>query len=161
MSGSRPAFIFDFEWRTTLFVLLLTPLMLSLGFWQLQRADEKAALAASFDARQLAGPRPLSTLWEAQGDELAYAPVAFEGRFLPTQYLLLDNRIQGGKFGYEVVGILVLEEGGSVLVNRGWIAGDASRQILPDVPVVHGKIEVRGHVYVSPGQPYLLGEQAL
>ena len=37
---------FDPEWRTTLFTLVLVPLMTWLGFWQLQRAEEKTVMAA-------------------------------------------------------------------------------------------------------------------
>ena len=43
---------FDFEWRITLFTLVLLPLLISLGFWQLQRAEEKAQLAAAFELQQ-------------------------------------------------------------------------------------------------------------
>ena len=34
----------ELDWRTTLATALLLPTLLSLGFWQLDRADEKAAL---------------------------------------------------------------------------------------------------------------------
>ena len=44
MSGKKTGLHFDFEWRITVFTAVMVPLMLSLGFWQLQRADEKASL---------------------------------------------------------------------------------------------------------------------
>jgi len=53
---------FDFEWRITLFTLLLLPLLISLGFWQLQREDEKRALAAAFERQQALPPAPLASL---------------------------------------------------------------------------------------------------
>ena len=40
---------FDFEWRTSLAVVLLLPLLLALGAWQLQRADEKRELLETFN----------------------------------------------------------------------------------------------------------------
>jgi surfeit locus 1 family protein len=93
---------------------------------------------------------------------LAYVPVRIEGTFLPEQYFLVDNQVRGGQVGYEVLGILQLPgAAGSVLVNRGWIAGDADRQSLPVVPVVEGPVEITGHVYVAPDAPYLLAEQQL
>lgn len=161
MTGTQSGLKFDLEWRITLFTVLLVPLMIGLGFWQLQRAQEKSVLAAAFEARQKQAPAPLATLWDQPASVLGYVPVEVSGTFLPDQYFLLDNRISGGKFGYEVLGILQLGQGGSVLVNRGWIAGDGARLVLPQVPEVTGEVEIKGHVYVSPGKPYLLEEQQL
>jgi cytochrome oxidase assembly protein ShyY1 len=155
-------FIFDPEWRISLFTALLVPLMVFLGFWQLQRADEKAALADAWEQRRQQPPAPLDKLWSVPGDSLAYRPVQFTGRFLQDEYFLLDNRIHDGRFGYEVLGILQLaERSGFVLVNRGWLAGDPARLVQPRVPVVGDRVTVSGHVYVAPGAPYLLAEQKL
>ncbi|HBM82560.1 MAG TPA: SURF1 family protein, partial [Halieaceae bacterium] len=41
-------------------------------------------------------------------------------------------------------------------VNRGWVASDPARLALPDVPEPTGVSRVTGHLYVSPGAPYLL-----
>jgi surfeit locus 1 family protein len=162
MSQMATGFRFDPEWRITLFTVVLIPLMVGLGFWQLQRAEEKAALSASWEQRQAEGPVALSELWSEPPGSLAYRPVKLSGTFLQDQYFLLDNKIHGGRFGYEVVAILQLSgNGGTVLVNRGWIAGDPARLELPQVPVVAGQAELTGHVYVAPGAPYLLAEQQL
>jgi cytochrome oxidase assembly protein ShyY1 len=153
---------FDFEWRITLFTLIMTPLMLSLGVWQLERADEKAAIASSFEERQRQSPVPVSDLWAQPAAALAYVPVQVSGHYIADQYFLLDNQIHNGKFGYQVLNVLRLSNSaGSVLVNRGWIAGDAGRRGLPNVPVIAGPVSVIGQVYVAPGKPYLLAEQQL
>jgi surfeit locus 1 family protein len=166
MSAGKLEFRFDAEWRITLFTAVLVPLMIGLGFWQLQRAEEKAALAMAFEERQEQPPTPLSALWDKPGESLAYTPVRLSGQFVPDAYFLLDNQMRGGQFGYEVLGVLRLSgtDGGtegSVLVNRGWIAGDAARQSLPVVPAVEGPVDITGYVYVAPGAPYLLAEQHL
>ena len=162
MPASSAGFQFDPEWRITLFCLVFVPLMIGLGFWQLQRAQEKAALATAWEERQAQPPAPLSALVSTPAADLAYAPVQLDGSFLAEEYFLLDNRIQHGQFGYEVLGILQLADGsGSAVVNRGWIAGDASRRTLPRVPSVPGRVTITGHVYVSPGAPYQLAEQQL
>ena len=158
MAGLR----FDTEWRITLFTLVMVPLLVGLGFWQLQRAEEKAALMASFEARQQQRPVPLPTLWDKTAETLAYAPVQLSGEFAPNAYFLLDNQVRRGQVGYEVIGILELaDDQGRVLVNRGWIAGDAARRTLPAVPAVEGPVTITGHVYVAPGTPFLLAEQQL
>ncbi|CAA0114958.1 Uncharacterised protein [Halioglobus japonicus] len=161
MDEPKTGFHFDFEWRIALFTAILVPLMISLGFWQLHRAEEKGAMAAAFDAREQQLPAPLASLWEQSEESLAYAPVRLHGRFLPDAYFLLDNQMREGQVGYEVLGVMQLQSGDSVLVNRGWVAGTADRQTLPLVPAVEGPVEITGHLYVAPGTPFLLAEQQL
>lgn len=162
MSGKKTGLHFDFEWRITVFTAVMVPLMLSLGFWQLQRADEKAALASSFEERQRQRPASIADLWGGSAESLAYVPVRVSGNYLADQYFLLDNQIHNGTFGYQVLNVLQLSDSaGSVLVNRGWIAGDSGRRTLPQVPVVEGSVNIIGQVYVAPGEPYLLAEQQL
>lgn len=162
MSGEKTGLHFDLEWRITLFTVVMVPLMFSLGLWQLQRADEKAALASSFETRQQQRPASVSELWEQSAESLAYVPARVSGNYVAGQYFLLDNQIHNGKFGYQVLNVLLLAGSkDSVLVNRGWIAGDSSRRVLPDVPVIEGPVDVAGQVYVAPGKPYLLAEQQL
>jgi surfeit locus 1 family protein len=155
---------FDFEWRITLFTLILLPMMISLGFWQLQRAEEKSALAQAFELKQRRPPAPLDTITAKTPGELAYLPVALSGHYRQEQYLLLDNRMHQGRFGNEVLAVFELDSGDLVLVNRGWVAADPSRQVMPEVPGVtrvRVPVTITGHVYVSPGEPYLLADEAI
>ncbi|TXS93692.1 SURF1 family protein [Parahaliea maris] len=152
----------DLEWRTTLFTLVLLPVLVSLGFWQLQRAEEKRELAAMFAERQAQAPAPLEQLWGLSPDQLAYRPALLTGEFDPDHYLLLDNRIHQGQFGYEVIALLRLPDGErAVWVNRGWVAGDPARRSLPGVVQPAGTQRIHGAIYVAPGEAYLLGEQQL
>ncbi|KZX58146.1 hypothetical protein A3709_01370 [Halioglobus sp. HI00S01] len=151
---------FDFEWRITLFTLLLLPLLISLGFWQMDRAQEKAALAQAFAAKQASPPAPLTAIDGQSAQALAYLPVSLEGKYR-NEYFLLDNRMQAGKYGNEVLALFELENGELALVNRGWVAADPSRQRLPEVPPAPAAVRLTGHVYVAPGTPYLLADEAL
>ena len=167
MPGLRPARVcavttplrFEPEWRTTLFAALLVPALAGLGVWQLARAEEKAALRAAFEAQQARNPARLAQLAGAPAEELAYLPVQLRGRFLQDRYFLLDNRMQHGRYGNEVVGVFELGDGGLALVNRGWVPADPARRSLPQVPPVPGEVTLRGQIYVAPGKPYLLQEQ--
>ena len=155
---------FDFEWRITLFTLILLPMMISLGFWQLQRADEKAALAQAFELKQQRPPASLESITEKTTGALAYLPVSLTGQYRQEQYLLLDNRMHQGRFGNEVLAVFELDSGDLALVNRGWVAADSSRRDLPDVPgigLARDSVTITGHVYVSPGEPYLLADEAI
>jgi surfeit locus 1 family protein len=162
MPGSWRGIRLDLEWRTTLAIVLLLPLLTGLGFWQLQRADEKASIAAVWEQMQSQPPVPIGQLWHEPAANLAYQQVTLSGEFSGNEYFLLDNRIYAGRFGVEVLGIVELDGGaGLVLVNRGWLAADPARRTLPTVPPVRGRVELTGHVYVAPDAPYMLQDQQM
>ncbi|KUJ83059.1 SURF1 family protein [Microbulbifer flavimaris] len=115
------------NWPVTFLSAGLLPLLLALGFWQLDRAEEKARILATIDGRLGAQPRSPATL-----DELrAYTPVRLMG-FFTGELFYLDNRTRDGKVGYEVLQVFVTG-GERWLVNRGWVAAEPGRQTLPVV----------------------------
>ena len=157
-----------FEWRLTVFTLLLFPGLLYLGFWQLDRAEEKRALALRNAQRQdmvaLSHSelfKPLSqTVLSASGlAELADRKVSVAGYLNSKDYVLIDNRINNGRFGYEVV-VLIATEEGRVPVNLGWIAGDSARRSIPEPDLTEGEVQLAGRVYIPTSTAYLLEPQA-
>jgi surfeit locus 1 family protein len=147
------------DWRTSLFAGLLVPALLSLGVWQLQRAQEKEQLEAVWTERQQGLPQTLPPATTAP-EQLAYRRVALEGELLAERTFLLDNRMRGRRYGQEVLTPLRLADTGAlVLINRGWVAGDPSRRQLPQIVTPAGVQRVFGTVYVSPGAAYTLGAE--
>ena len=146
------------EWRLTAFTLVLLPLLIALGFWQLQRAQEKRQIADSWQQRRSTAAVPLGALRGGPG-ELAWRRIELRGHFLAGRDFLLDNKIHKQQFGYQVLTPFMNEGDQLVLVNRGWLAGDPARRSLPSIPEVQGPRVVTGHVYVAPGEPVLLMEQ--
>jgi surfeit locus 1 family protein len=112
-----------------------------LGRWQLDRADEKRALAAAFAA---AGPSV--ELPDDSGSLPRYQRVTARGRYDTRHQFLLDNRVHEGRPGVQVLTPLVLDGGGAVLVNRGWQPFGRTRQDLPDVAVTEGPRQVTGKI---------------
>lgn len=152
---------FDIEWRTAALTAILLPLLIALGFWQLDREAEKRALESRYASRSGLAPAPLFELPEAPA-ELAYRPVLLRGEFVRDEYLLLDNRLRDGRFGYEVIALFRLEDApGYALVNRGWVAGDSARRSLPRVETPAPGAVIEGQVYLPPDAPFLLAEQEL
>lgn len=152
----------DLDWRTSVVSVLLFPIFIGLGLWQLQRADEKAVISTQWELRRSQSPVPLESLDSANAQLLQYLPVQLSGQFLPAKYFLLDNRIHRGKFGNEVLTVFKLKDSGkAILVNRGWVAADPSRRQEPVIPEIDGPAVITGHVYVSPGEPYLLADMEL
>jgi surfeit locus 1 family protein len=136
----RPAFV------PTVAAMLAFALFIAAGNWQRGRMDQKLALRAQLDAAaaQAAVPLPASADWDAW----RYRPVIAAGTFDAAHQILLDNRIVAGRPGYEVVTPLVLADGRVVLVNRGWIAGGATRDTLPGAPPPAARVTVEGRVNV-------------
>lgn len=123
--------------RITLLTLVALPLLLGLGFWQLDRAAQKQALEAGLARQQAEAPTELT---RANLDELpVYRRVIARGRFDNEHTWLLDNKQRRGRVGYEVITPFELATGGRVLVNRGWLPGTGDRQQLPAVPAVEGE----------------------
>jgi len=147
---------FKFEWRITLLVLFLLPLLIGLGFWQLHRADHNRALVAQAERQRKEAPIFLTELLQKTSsdreknktDAWHLKQVKLRGRWLSNVFLL-ENQIYAERNGYYVFGVMQLEGAGLVLVNRGWVAAPALRSELPTVPPVVLGDEV-GEVYVSP-----------
>jgi len=144
----------DANWKTLLFVILVMPILIKLGFWQLERAEEKITLQARFAQQQMAPPVPLSTL--AVSEKLAYKPVQIFAEIDNNSTILLDNRIFSGRVGYHVLSPALMQNGQTVLVNRGWIAGFLDRRRLPEVPPIYGQVRLLGNIYLPLGEAVTL-----
>ena len=155
--------VFSLEWRITLFTLLLVPALLWLGFWQLDRADEKRQLSDQFDKRIALSPLTLSdalVLANEHLDHLRDRRIQFQGTASTEDYLLLDNKIHRGQFGYEL--ITYVDAGAyRVPVNVGWLAGDPARRFLPDVALPSDPMLWTGRVYAPVERMYTLEDQQI
>lgn len=140
------------------FAALFLPVTIALGFWQLERAEEKQALLSEYQGRELANPVVFNTQDSAVDQQ--YRRVRATGEFINSHTLLLENRIRHGKPGFEVLTPLALGEGQPWLwVNRGWIAGSLDRSQLPKVPDVTGSTTVWGHLYQAIDKPFTVGAE--
>jgi surfeit locus 1 family protein len=157
-AATKPRLSWHSDWRTTLFVVVLVPLFTGLGYWQLERAEEKRAIAELWQQRQAQIPQARD-FPAGDAQELAYSRGRLQGDFIKGKQLLLDKRIYQGRYGVEVLSPFRLEATGAlVLVNRGWVAGDGSRRSLPAITDVAGPQNLTGTVYVPPGEGFSLGE---
>lgn len=116
-------------WLLTIFVAVFFPLFLYLGFWQLNRAQEKAEL----EAQILSGQQSIQSLPE-QGEPVAYQRYSLNGRLDADFAWLLDNRTWQGQAGYEVW-VPLFTESGWFLASLGWLPAGVSRADLPELTV--------------------------
>lgn len=131
-------------WVPTIAAVLLIPAFVALGYWQLQRAEEKRVLQAEYDRRASGPPTRLDAAAQT-AEALQFRQVVASGRYRPEQQVLIDNRVHRGVVGYHVITPLALERGASqVLVNRGWVALGPDRQHLPQIETPAGTVTVTG-----------------
>ena len=123
---------FHSDWRMSLFVVLMLPLVIALGVWQLQRADYKRALEDAYFDQLGALPTPLQ---KQQPDD--FARVSIVGEYREPHYLL-DNQVKNGQPGYWVLSPFESESAGTVLINRGWVAQGRTRADIPELSTPAG-----------------------
>ena len=146
------AYKFSLNYRVLILAIGLLPVLLWLGNWQLQRAAEKESIQATYASRQQQSPAVFDTATlaslEAQAD-LSFLNVRLIGQFDAERWFLLDNRIQNGKVGYEVLNPFITNNGDWLIVNRGWVEAPAKRSELPTVSALpETDVELVGQVYV-------------
>lgn len=133
-------------WQAVLLTLVAAASFVSLGLWQLDRAAQKRALAAAYEQ---GADRTVALTRENLGQLKRYQQVELRGRYDSTRQVLLDNMpslgSQTGRPGYNVWTPLRLEEGGTVLVNRGWVPM-TSRTKAPEVAVDEAPRTVVGRI---------------
>lgn len=123
-------------------------MLLALGFWQLDRAKQKAELQAAFTERFQQPPVPLTGVDPADPAS-RYRRVIAIGRYDSGHQILLDNQLRDGRPGVHVLTPLRLADGAAILVNRGWVALGESRQVPPDLAAPPDIMTVTGWL----GQP--------
>lgn len=142
-------------WAPTAAVAVLLPVFVSLGFWQLRRADEKTELMRQREARQ--GEPALSAAGAFAGGDRRYRRVELDGEFDADHQFLLDNQIYNQQAGYHVLTPLrIAGTGEAVLVNRGWVAVGADRRRLPEVAPGQTRVHLVGMVDHFPGVGFKL-----
>lgn len=137
----------------TLAVAFLLPLLLYLGYWQIERAQEKRVLQAEYDARAT-GPAIQVEPRLQRPAELQFYRVVARGYYETDHQVLIDNRVHQGRVGYDVITPLRLQDSDMrLLVNRGWIPQGEDRSHLPDFETPKGLQEIIG-VATVPSEKY-------
>jgi cytochrome oxidase assembly protein ShyY1 len=144
-----------FDWRLLVFSGVFLPLLVSLGVWQLNRAEEKQVLLEQWqqEAENLAWQDMVS------GDLTSGRPVTLTGMYGSRNWLL-DNRTRDGAPGYEVLTEFRPLEGPPVVINRGWVQAPRTRAELPDIATPEGIFTLEGRISDYPVPPVLVDQPA-
>lgn len=155
-------------WVVLIATLLGMALTARLGWWQLDRAAQKEALQAAItqqSAQAVLRNADWSALLAASANpadlpDWLHRPVQLSGRWQAAHTVYLDNRQMHGRPGFYVLTPLLLEGGGAVVVQRGWVPRNfQDRTALPPIDTPQGLVQVVGRIAAAPTQLYALGTE--
>lgn len=140
------------DWSFIVLILVVAAACIRLGFWQLDRLDQRRAEINRIEARMNNPPVKVSTTVIAPS--FAYIPAYSTGEFDPQQQILLENQSLDGQPGYHLVTPLRFKAAeGGILVDRGWIPfEDGIEGDLEQFEVI-GDVEINGILIPSVDQP--------
>lgn len=154
-------FVFKPNVLPSIITCALLYLMVSLGNWQLDRADYKGNLQSIIEDRQSIEPVSLNSLISKKQEDWLYHPVSASGEFDTEHQIYYDNQVHNMVAGYSIFTPLRLSETSGILINRGWLAVGKSRAMLPNIDLENSKaISVAGLLSLPPSKGVVLSNAA-
>jgi surfeit locus 1 family protein len=137
LTGFRPRL-----WPS-LFAAAGVALLVGLGVWQVQRLHWKEGLIAARQASLGAAPVPVPAD-AAAARRLEFHPVVAAGRFLNDREILVHSISQDGEGGFDVWTPLLMADGRSVFVDRGFVPMALAARGRRPAGEPDGPVTVRG-----------------
>ncbi len=130
--------------------------LMSLGFWQLDRADEKRTIESAIAvARSSPAQRVLDTT-ELLSKE--HYQVLLKGHYDNDTQFIYDNQIVNSTAGYYVLTPFILENKTAILVNRGFVPWHGNREKLTDIKISNNTTTIKVQL-IAPKQRIKLKQQ--
>ncbi len=125
--------------------LVLLVCLISLGFWQLDRAEQKEEL---INQQQLSFDKTVLNLTPTTDlKQVRYRKIKISGHYVSDKQYLIDNQIVNGRVGYFVMTPFKMDKINKlVLVNRGWVELNKDRRILPEITIDNVKRTITGRI---------------
>jgi surfeit locus 1 family protein len=142
--------------------LIVFVVLVLLGFWQLDRAEEKRVIEDEVHKAQVQQALNLNVYLKDQMPVSLLAKIyhsaEVEGHYDNEHQFLYDNRTYKGKSGYHVLTPLRLSDSKvAVLINRGWIPYNGLRDNIPSIQVTNEKQIFLGEIR-NPSQSIVLSD---
>lgn len=142
---------------SSLVTAALLYIMMSLGFWQADRAEFKDTLQQKIVERKKLSPVDFEEL-PSSSESRRYHPLKFVGEFDAQHNFLLDNITLNRQVGYHVFTPVKIDESKAILVNRGFVPQGKTRDQLPEIDAPDGKIVLQGLLDLTPSKTLVLAE---
>lgn len=138
---------------------IVFPVLVSLGFWQLDRADEKRLIEEELQQAQQKAPLQINNSLDQDLIKQIYRPATANGYFDGQHQFLHDNKTHQGKPGYHVLTPFILKDTKTaILVNRGWIPYQGHRDKIQDIRIDVDIRDIEGAIK-KPGKTILLNDE--
>lgn len=151
---------FNYKLLPSLVFIIFFTLFIKLGFWQLDRADQKKIINMAFVERQNQPPIPLNKeTIQMPIIDIIWHHVTISGEFLNDKNIILDNQVVQEKAGFLIyTPFKILDSNKIILVNRGWYPLSNSRNDVPNIPPIKGAQAIEGEINQMPSSGISLGK---
>ena len=137
----------------SLIALLLIIFCLWGSQWQYHRGVDRHARNAVIEERIAKSPIELATVTANLPDN-EWQTVTASGTFDTEKQILLRNRYNDGKYGYEVLTLFRSTENTSFWVDRGWVQAGATATTPPIVTALpQGEVTITGRLRLDSSLP--------
>ena len=129
----------NFKTKILIFAIIFVPITISLGMWQIERANEKKLIIANYDKLLVSAPIVL------QKNQMLdnWQPIETIGTYEDT-IVYEDNAINNGKAGFKVYHLFRNDDGTFIFVHRGFIERNLIKNNLPEVEIPAEKKSIYG-----------------
>ncbi len=132
-------------WFLIVFLIVQTGLN-ELGFWQISRAQEKQLFLDKINRQDEHKNISLDQITQADIENFTRVKLQVTSDF--NRPILLENVIQNGELGYQVLSLVTDKSSHKrLLVNRGWINAKANRSEVPNIKATALDWEVSGRLF--------------
>jgi len=151
---------FNYKLFPSLVFIIFFTLFIKLGFWQLDRGDQKKIINMAFVERQNQPPIPLNKeTIQMPIEDIIWHRVSMSGEFLNDKNIILDNQIVEEKAGFLIyTPFKILDSNKIILVNRGWYPLSNSRKDIPNIPPIKEIQTIEGEISQMPSSGISLGK---
>ena len=133
--------------------LLLVVFCLWGSQWQYHRGVDRHARNAVIEERIAKSPIELATVTDNLSDN-EWQTVSTAGVFDTDKQILLRNRYDDGKYGYEVLTLFRSTENKNFWVDRGWVQAGATATTPPIVTELpQGEVSITGRLRLDSSLP--------
>src|SRR5262245_9150571 len=133
----------------TLWTVPALVVLVGLGVWQVQRLHEKEALLAAISERMTAPEVAIDDVLRLPQSEEEWRHVHARGRFLHDKEAYVHSIEPEFGLGVHVVTPLEVDDGGVVLVDRGFVPLESRPPQTREAGQVQGEVDVSGIVRLA------------
>ena len=130
----------------TLFLVFLIFLFVRLSNWQFDRYDQRVSRNESTNIALSSPPKKIESLSQIS-DLKQWERINITGNYINDQSKLVRKQYVESNLGFWVITPFTIQNGETILINRGWIpigSSASTNQIIPLAPV--GTVNLEGYL---------------